>query len=124
MLIKDFYHILSKKTTVENSFTVAIQLHKDHPVFKGHFPENPITPGVCMVQIIKETCEAHLGQILHLVRISNLKFTAKINPNINGKLQLATTIKSVPDGIKIKNITTFENGTIALKYDAMYALSQ
>jgi len=28
-----------------------IALNKDHPVFEGHFPGNPILPGVCTVKM-------------------------------------------------------------------------
>ena len=33
---------------------VKIRLNPDHEIYRAHFPGNPITPGVCIVQIISE----------------------------------------------------------------------
>ncbi|MBQ0740088.1 3-hydroxyacyl-ACP dehydratase, partial [Aquimarina celericrescens] len=56
MLLKDFYKT-NTLITVGNISTVTITINKNHKIFKGHFPGNPVTPGVCMIQIIKELAE-------------------------------------------------------------------
>jgi len=55
------HHLLMNKLyvleSIEDNEGIAIakiSLIKDHEVFRGHFPDNPILPGVCTVQIIKE----------------------------------------------------------------------
>ena len=34
--------------------TYTIVVNENHFIYKAHFPNNPITPGVCMVQMIEE----------------------------------------------------------------------
>lgn len=59
---------------------VSISLHADHPIYMAHFPGNPITPGVCLIQMIKELLEQRLQLQLELSKVTNLKFVAPISP--------------------------------------------
>ena len=55
-----YYHILSSEITAdEGVFRVA--LNADCEVYQGHFPGEPISPGVCNIQMIKECAERCLG---------------------------------------------------------------
>lgn len=120
MLIEGFYTVVAKEEISEQDILVTIQLHKEHPVFDGHFPENPVTPGVCMIQIIKKVVQEHLHMELFLQRISNVKFTALINPYINSELLLEISIIQTDDIVKVKNISKFVDGTIALKCNSTF----
>lgn len=59
---------------------VTLKLNAGHTIYKSHFPGNPITPGVCVIQIIAELLMARLQTQLVLNRIVNLKFVAPISP--------------------------------------------
>ena len=120
MLLKDFYKVNGVENKSENDYTASVFLNKDHDVFKGHFPGNPVTPGVCMMQIIKEICEDILDEKLMLKTATNVKFMALINPDVNPELRLELSISSNEDGeIKVKNTTYFED-TVALKLSNTY----
>lgn len=120
MLLKDFYKILSTDKIDDESYTVIVNLNKEHEVFKGHFPNNPVTPGVCMMQIIKEICEGILNKELQLKTASNVKFMALINPEVNPTLRLELAIAENEEGeIKVKNTTYFDE-TVALKLSNTY----
>ena len=120
MLLEDFYKIDKIDTIDEGKYLASITLNKDHAIFKGHFPGNPVTPGVCMMQIIKEITESVLNETLTMVRTSNVKFTAIINPEVNSKLVLEIEIsENEASEIKVKNTTRFDE-TIALKLSNTY----
>ena len=120
MLLKDFYIIASIENTDVNKYSAAITLNKDHDIFKGHFPGNPVTPGVCMMQIVKEITECILNTNLTMVSTSNVKFMALINPEVNSKLVLNLEISENENSeIKVKNTTSFEE-TVALKLSNTY----
>ncbi|HCM32879.1 MULTISPECIES: 3-hydroxyacyl-ACP dehydratase [Chryseobacterium] len=118
-ILKDFYTLTSHEKAENGSFIAYINLNKDHDIFKGHFPGNPVTPGVCMMQIIKELTEEFTGSKLFLKTASNVKFMAIINPFETPDLKLQLDITENEEDVKVKNITSFGE-TIALKLSVSY----
>jgi 3-hydroxyacyl-[acyl-carrier-protein] dehydratase len=118
-ILTDFYTLQSYEKGENGSFTANITLNKDHEIFKGHFPGNPVTPGVCMMQIVKELTEEFTGSSLFLQSASNVKFMAIINPFETPDLTLQLDITDSGDEVKVKNTTSF-GGTIALKMSVNY----
>ncbi|MGL5233901.1 MAG: 3-hydroxyacyl-ACP dehydratase [Empedobacter falsenii] len=119
MLIPNLYIIKNAEKIDENNFKVQIELNSNHQVFEGHFPNNPITPGVCMMQIIKEITEGFVSKDLFLSKVSNVKFMATINPFINPILDLSLNVVCENNEVKVKNSSFFET-TNALKFSAIY----
>lgn len=118
-ILIDFYTLKSSEKSENGSFTAHISLNKNHDIFKGHFPGNPVTPGVCMMQIVKELTEEFTGKKLFLKSASNVKFMAIINPFETPDLTLQLDIKESEEEIKVKNVTSFDE-TIALKMSVNY----
>ncbi len=120
MLIKGLYTVQS---LVEEGQEVKarVRLHKEHEVFKGHFPNNPIMPGVCMLQMIKELTEQVTGKELFLSVATNVKFMAKINPEENELIDLMINISEDNGIIKVKNVTSYDQ-TIALKLSTTFKI--
>ncbi|MDP9959078.1 3-hydroxyacyl-ACP dehydratase [Chryseobacterium lathyri] len=118
-ILTDFYTLESYEKAENGSFTAYIHLNKDHDIFKGHFPGNPVTPGVCMMQIVKELTEEFTGSKLFLKTASNVKFMAIINPFETPDLKLQLDITENEEDVKVKNTTSFGE-TIALKMSVSY----
>lgn len=121
MQLENFYTVNDLSVT-ENEITANITINKDHDIFKGHFPGNPVTPGVCVMQIIKELTETVVGEKLQMKSSSNIKFTAIINPFLEPNLDMVLEIDKLSSGYKVNNITSFKN-TIALKLTSTYLIS-
>ena len=81
----------------------------------------PITPGVCMLQIIKELTEKITQKKLFLSKTSQVKFMTLINPHTAGELSLQMELIEQPETIVVKNITSFGD-TIALKLTNTYKI--
>ena len=79
MLACGFFHI---RKLEHNGQTVEALLDIDsgHQVFQGHFPGQPVVPGVCMMQIVKEILQTALQRRTRLVSAGNLKFLSLIDP--------------------------------------------
>jgi len=79
MLAGDFFTI--EQTEIHTGHISAIvRLNPEHPVYDGHFPGNPVVPGVCQVQIIKEIlCSVRDGEFL-LSESKMCKFINMMNP--------------------------------------------
>ncbi|WP_281240053.1 3-hydroxyacyl-ACP dehydratase [Flavobacterium praedii] len=120
MLLKDFYTIISLENTADSKYKAVILVNEKHEVFKGHFPGNPIMPGVCMMQIIKELTEQITGSALFMQSLSNVKFMALINPFNTPELLLDLDVTATEDNlIKVKNVSYFGE-TVALKLSSVY----
>lgn len=80
MILKDnFYSVV--QFDKENSLIAAtLKLNVLHPVFEGHFPGQPVVPGVCMIQMIKEILELASGRSLMMKQSDYIKFLSVINP--------------------------------------------
>jgi 3-hydroxyacyl-[acyl-carrier-protein] dehydratase len=74
-------HILAGDDS--STFSVTLELNPSHEIFLGHFPDNPILPGVCTLQILKELVADHTGHELMLSKASSIKYLTVINPVIN-----------------------------------------
>lgn len=121
MLLKDFYTVEKLTIFREDAYGADIIINAGHEVFSGHFPGNPVTPGVCMIQIIKEITQQVLKAPLTLTSAVNVKFTAIINPNVTPNVSLAFEIvKNDKEDITIKNTATF-NDTVALKLTCSFS---
>ncbi len=118
MLIKGLYEIEQLKQE-DHTVHATIKLNKDHEVFKGHFPGNPILPGVCTIQIIKELTEKAFSKKLFLSMVSNVKFMAIINPENKETLQFKLDFSEVENQIKVKSTVSLDE-TLALKLNASF----
>ncbi|MBU2947941.1 3-hydroxyacyl-ACP dehydratase [Zobellia uliginosa] len=103
----------------DQTVNATVKLNAAHKVFKGHFPGNPVMPGVCMIQIIKELTQQATGKTLFLSVANNVKFMAIINPEKNNIIQLTLNITEENSVVKVKNTTTFDE-TLALKLSATF----
>ncbi len=122
MLLENFYTIKSKQVNEDQiNHTFEIEINNKHAIFKGHFPDNPVMPGVCMMQIIKEITESVIGKKIFMEKCSNVKFLAIINPDKTSKLTLELQITKIDSKVKVKNTTKFGD-TVALKLSAQYQI--
>ena len=101
MLLNDFFTI---KETVksETEIWAALLIHSNHKIFEGHFPNQPVVPGVCMMQMIKEILEQVIGKETNLTQAADMKFLAVINPVENNLIH--ASIKYATDETGVINI--------------------
>ena len=78
--VKDF-------SVKEAEINASLLLNESHDIFNGHFPGQPVVPGVCMMQSVKELVERHVKQKLTLVEADNMKFLSVIDPRDNKEIQ-------------------------------------
>jgi 3-hydroxyacyl-[acyl-carrier-protein] dehydratase len=79
MLMNNLFTV--KEHVIQGStINAEIQLNPEHAIFSGHFPGQPVVPGVCMIQLIKEILQKSFSQSLQLKEASSIKFSSVINP--------------------------------------------
>ncbi|HEV7231775.1 MAG TPA: 3-hydroxyacyl-ACP dehydratase [Bacteroidia bacterium] len=83
LLLEDFYTIRDISVLSPEKMNVKVELNVHHPVYKGHFPQAPVAPGVCLIQMIKEVLMTQQNKKLTMTDGDNIKFMALVNPNDN-----------------------------------------
>lgn len=78
-LLNDLFHVCETRET-DHGFSAVVELHPAHFIYAAHFPGNPITPGVCILQIAQELLGERLQCRLTLDAVNNIKYMAVISP--------------------------------------------
>ena len=86
MLLRNNLYTISQKEINGLNGCFTIELNSSHFIYLAHFPEEPITPGVCIVQIGQELLELLLEESclkkyrLEIKKVKNVKFLSVISP--------------------------------------------
>jgi len=75
-LLNNFFSIIEQDGRI-----VKAKMNGDHEIYKAHFPGNPITPGVCLVQMATEMYEEICHEPLTLAEISRIKYRNVVKPS-------------------------------------------
>ena len=75
------------ETVSSDAAGATIRLLPESPVYRGHFPGYPITPGVCLVEIALELFSEREGRPVRLSGAKNIKFTNPVLPTETTELR-------------------------------------
>ncbi|SDB61023.1 3-hydroxyacyl-[acyl-carrier-protein] dehydratase [Flavobacteriaceae bacterium MAR_2010_188] len=120
--MKSIYEITDTFEDEAGNSCFEISLNPEHKIYEGHFPQNPVTPGVVMLQILKYLTEEKLHQKLMMVEASNVKFLSMVNPQYDSRLIYKIKVTEVENEFQIKNTTTFPAGRLVLKCNATFVI--
>ena len=56
-------------------------MNAGHFIYAAHFPGEPITPGVCILQIAHELLQLALKKPLKIICVKNVKFMKLVSPD-------------------------------------------
>lgn len=80
-------NFLNKLYTVESvrrsqeGASYDLRLNPDHIIYRAHFPGEPITPGVCILQMGIELLSDALGEEVELQEAKSVKFLNILRPD-------------------------------------------
>jgi 3-hydroxyacyl-[acyl-carrier-protein] dehydratase len=95
-----------------NLVKARVLLNSSHEVFRGHFPGNPILPGVFIIQILKDIAGNVSGKKLLLSKADSIKFLSFIKPESNDTLIFETTLSDTKDNIINFNCSVSSESTV------------
>jgi len=105
----DFYTIEGRIPAQEGvAYGFDVRLNQEHMIFKAHFPGHPITPGVCLMQMVAELAAEAEGCPLYVRSVKNAKYTGVVVPAENARLRFVFTSRSDTGdgGIKVQALVT------------------
>lgn len=108
----ELYTIMSSGQDDAGPSTFRIAINHKHDIFRGHFPGNPVLPGACTIQIIKELAEEATGRIMLLSEAQSIKYLSFINPELNRILDIDIHLKEKDTGLLSCNASVHYEGTV------------
>jgi 3-hydroxyacyl-[acyl-carrier-protein] dehydratase len=68
---------------------ISIVIPQDHPSFSGHFPGNPILPGVLLLERVMSYVQSQLAIPVQNYSFLNVKFLSAVSPGDKISLTLS-----------------------------------
>lgn len=101
MLLKDKYYRL-KSCLVDNDTAIFnISLLSGCDVYRGHFPGNPVCPGVMNIQVMKELAEVLVDRRLSITAVKQCRFLAVATPTACQELTVRILTAPVAGGCEV-----------------------
>ena len=92
--------------------TKSFEISKDHPCLAGHFPNNPIVPGVVILDEISSVImQVHSKYRIH--SFLNIKFLQPLKSGQSVSIKLEEKVKVDNSFSKVKFSSTFNGNIIA-----------
>lgn len=105
------YQLTKIHTESDSEFHYALSLDEQHDIFKGHFPRQPVLPGVSQIEILGAAIEQETQQKVQLDNAKSIKFLKIIDPTVAKELTLkVSVIEAVATSIKVSAIIEAPEG--------------
>jgi len=107
MLLNGFFEIISQ-TENDGELITSVHFNSGHEIYKAHFPGNPITPGVCIVEILKNIVCTKFEKDFVFSPVTNIKFLNVINPEDTPDVDFNVKYTLEDEKVKV-NVTVTDN---------------
>lgn len=119
MQLLDSLYRIENEEIAPSKAIYTIVLDASHPIYAGHFPGNPITPGVVILQIISELAERALGRTLQVKEFVNVKYLNVLSPVEHPNVQVELALAEAAPEVKVK-AAILADGAPMSKVSAIY----
>ncbi len=120
MIFNGHLYLIRSMDEREGGFSATVHLNASHDVFKGHFPGNPVTPGVVQLEMIRELLSLYLKKEVSLSTMSSCKFLAILNPENVNDIEVIVQSTLSESGMWKVTASVQDQATIYLKVAAEY----
>ena len=109
-MIDNYYSVLSCTTTDHRTGVVSVHLNAGCCVYEGHFPGNPVSPGVCNINMIRECAELISQCKLRIVRVKQCRLTTLVTPLTHPQIDVTIDLQEQEDGAFRLNASIGKDG--------------
>ncbi|MDE5560199.1 MAG: beta-hydroxyacyl-ACP dehydratase [Bacteroidaceae bacterium] len=112
MLLENrYFSVLSEKRGEGLSAVYRLAILPECNVYEGHFPGNPVCPGVCNIETIKECAILLCGEQLRYSSIKQCRMTALATPSACPEIELQVSMTPCGKGYTVQATIADENRT-------------
>lgn len=91
-LENNFYTINNIEQKSDDAFAVEVTILPEHQIYEGHFPQQPVVPGVCTLTIIRECIGNILSKEVSFSSIKECKYVSALIPQEDLRIMINLTI--------------------------------
>lgn len=117
-MLEDYLYKILESEKNNGVYLFKVDINPDYSIFKGHFPDMPVMPGVCTLDMTKQIISTAVGRSLRYSQIRDCKFLAAILPNENRELSVKLEIGDVEEGEYKVNCEIFSDERVMMKLKA------
>ena len=111
LLENKFFRVHDVKNNDGLNAVYRVQIVPDCNVYNGHFPADPVCPGVCNMETIKECASMMLGRQLRYESIRQCRLTALATPVVCPEVNVTVSLTESGDAYQIHGQIADENQT-------------
>ncbi len=120
MILKDSFYTIHTLNFEDNVLEASISIDPKHRIYEGHFPNNPVTPGVVQLEIVKEILGTQFNRTIQLKSLATSKFLAVLNPVNTPEASFKMTVVEQDDQtLKVSGQLSTAEG-VCLKFSGIY----
>lgn len=93
---KTWHRLSPGKVEPDGSLSAQARIGVDSPWFSGHFPGDPVLPGIALLGMVSDTIrrqQAQAGKRIRIARIRKVRFRLPVRPGSTLSLRLSAADK-------------------------------
>lgn len=102
LLENKFYKVLSEERGEGLSAKYHVAILPECNVYDGHFPGDPVCPGVCNIETIKECTILLCGVQLRYAAIKQCRLTTLATPTVCPEVDVQVSLTPTDDGFSVQ----------------------
>ncbi|MBU0943108.1 MAG: hypothetical protein KJ804_12715 [Proteobacteria bacterium] len=86
-----WYSYITIQQSDDGAITAKVTTDSQSPWFAGHFPGDPILPGIAQLKMVTDVIAKALEKDLHLIGLTRIKFKKLIRPGVMLDIHASST---------------------------------
>ena len=91
--LDSLFTLIDPPTVGSDNAVTHVRIDAVHPLFRGHFPERPVLPGVVMAHIATLIISGMTGTPMRIVTARAIKFLSPVDPHLTPELTFTAELR-------------------------------
>ena len=117
MIDETFYKVVDKQSAEPLHCRYTVIFNVNHDIFKAHFPGNPIVPGVCSLEIVRQlvACMLEIETEARIISVKNMKFVSLMTPSVDKRFVFDIALSQKTDSQYVTKVSILDGDSVAVK---------